>query len=232
MRVLVVVAHPDDEVLGCGGTIASLTANGYRVFLLILGEGVTSRDDRRDRKARETEIQALREASRKAGEILGIEEIFFYDLPDNRFDTVPFLDIVKTIEKVKDKIKPEIIFTHFDGDLNLDHQITCRAVITATRPSPGETVREIYVFEVLSSTEWNFSTCFRPNVYFDISETLEKKLKALSVYDSEIRSFPHPRSIECVKALATLRGAEIGIQAAEVFLLVRALIRGGLFYNI
>ncbi len=222
-KILVVVAHPDDEVLGCGGTIASLTAKGHRVFVLILGEGVTSRDDRRDRRAREMEIQALREASRKAGEILGVEEIFFYDFPDNRFDTVPFLDIVKTVEKVKDKIKPEIIFTHFDSDLNLDHQITYRAVITATRPFPGEQVHRVYAFEIPSSTEWNFGKIFTPNVYFDISHTLNKKLEALACYESELREFPHPRSLEGVKARAKLRGSEIGVPAAEAFELVRCL---------
>ncbi len=221
-RVLVVAAHPDDEVLGCGGTMAALAQAGHEVYVLILGEGVTSRDEIRDPLARAKEIEALRQAARKAAQILGAKEVFFEDLPDNRFDTVPFLEIVKKIERIKTKVRPEIIFTHYEGDLNIDHQITARAVMTATRPLPGETVNSIYSFEVLSSTEWNFFTNFKPNVYVDISKNLEKKFKALSLYVNELRNFPHPRSLDGVRIQASYRGIEVGVLAAEVFLLVRS----------
>ncbi len=223
-RVLVVAAHPDDEVLGCGGTMAALAQAGHEVYVLILGEGVTSRDEIRDPLARAKEIEALRQAARKAAQILGAKEVFFEDLPDNRFDTVPFLEIVKKIERIKTKVRPEIIFTHYEGDLNIDHQITARAVMTATRPLPGETVYALMAFETLSSTEWHPTTVFLPSCYENISSTLVQKMEALKVYEVELRSFPHPRSPEGIKALARKRGTEIGVTAAEAFQMMRMLL--------
>lgn len=223
MRVFTVAAHPDDEVLGCGGTLALLSEKGAEVHILILGEGVTSRDRKRDLEARREEIEALHKAAERAAEILGAKEIYFESLPDNRFDTLDFLDLVKLVEKYLGKIRPQTIFTHFPGDLNLDHVLTARAVLTAARPLPETPVRRIYAFEVLSSTEWNFTEAFRPNVYFDISETLSRKLKALGCYRGELRDFPHPRSPEGVKNLAQHRGMETGVPAAEAFCLLRSL---------
>ena len=220
-RVLVVAAHPDDEVLGCGGTMAALAQAGHEVYVLILGEGVTSRDEIRDPLARAKEIEALRQAARKAAQILGAKEVFFEDLPDNRFDTVPFLEIVKKIERIKTKVRPEIIFTHYEGDLNIDHQITARAVMTATRPLPGETVNSIYSFEVLSSTEWNFFTNFKPNVYVDISKNFSQKIEAFNCYTLENRLFPYPRSEKVLASKATVRGSEAGFKFAEAFNLIR-----------
>ena len=179
MKILIIVAHPDDEVLGCGGTIARLIKEGFEVYTLILGEGITSRDNMRDRKRREEEITELKGEAKEANKILGVKEVFFYDFPDNRFDTVPFLDIVKVVEKIKNSINPEIIFTHYERDLNVDHQITYRAVITATRPLKEESVKEIYSFEIPSSTEWRYPLSFSPDIFFDISTTIDIKIKAL-----------------------------------------------------
>ena len=222
-KILVIIAHPDDEVLGCGGTIARLAEEGNIVYTLILGEGVTSRDSIKDTNKGLNEILALQKSAIKANEILGAEKVFFHDFPDNRFDTIPLLDIVKEIEKVKDKIKPDIIFTHYEKDLNIDHQITYKAVITATRPMQGETVKEIYSFEVLSSTEWAYPTSFSPDVFYDISKMINTKLIALSSYKSELRKSNHPRSLGGVWNNASLWGQKVGVGYAEAFKLVRSI---------
>ncbi len=224
MTVLVVAAHPDDEVLGCGGTIAKHVLLGDEVYCLILGEGVTSRYTQRD-EAKEA-LKQLKSQAEQAAEILGIKEVFFKDSPDNRFDTVPLLTIVKAVEEVKEEIKPDIIYTHHQGDLNIDHQITFKAVLTACRPLKGETVREIYSFEIPSSTEWNSpdaQSYFMPNVFVDISETFDKKIEALKAYQGEIREYPHPRSPEALRAIAMRWGSLVGCEAAEAFELIRAI---------
>ena len=220
-KVLSILAHPDDEVLGCGGTIARLSKKGNEIYVLILGEGITSRDDIRDKQKRKSEILALRRQAEKANKLLGIKKIFFYDFPDNRFDTVPFLDIVKVIEKIKNQIKPEIIFTHYEKDLNIDHQITYKAVITATRPLEKENVKEIYSFEIPSSTEWSYPLSFSPNMFYDISETIDVKIKALKEYKSELKKYPYPRSLEGVELTAKNWGMKVGLNYAEAFKIVR-----------
>lgn len=220
-KILVIAAHPDDEVLGCGGTITRLNKEGYELYTLILGEGITSRDDKRSKEKRGREIANLKEQAKKANELIGVKKVFFYDFPDNRFDTVPFLDIVKVIEKIKNQIKPEIIFTHYEKDLNIDHQITYIAVITATRPISEETVKEIYSFEIPSSTEWSYPLSFSPDMFFDISETINIKIKALEKYKTELKKYPHPRSLEGVKLIAKNRGMEVGLNYAEAFKSVR-----------
>ena len=220
-KILIVAAHPDDEILGCGGTIARLVNEGYEAYTLILGEGITSRDNIRDREKRGKEIKKLKEQIYEANEIIGVEEVFTYNFPDNRFDSVDLLDVVKVVEKIKNEIKPEIVFTHFENDLNIDHHITYKAVITATRPMEYETVKEIYSFEILSSTEWNYPLSFKPNVYFDIKDTLKFKLQAMSKYSSELRKYPHPRSLKSIDIKAKERGMEVGFIDAEAFELVR-----------
>jgi LmbE family N-acetylglucosaminyl deacetylase len=222
-KILIVAAHPDDEVLGCGGTVARLVNEGYEAYTLILGEGITSRDQIRNQKKRETEILMLKKNIEKAKKILGIKKTYVFDFPDNRFDSVPLLDIVKKIEEIKKKIKPNIIFTHYEKDLNIDHQITCRAVMTATRPVIQETVKEIYSFEISSSTEWSYPLSFSPNVFFDISKTVDKKLKAMEQYTSELCEYPHPRSIKAIGIKAQNWGASIGIKFAEAFFCIRNL---------
>jgi len=222
-NVLVVVAHPDDEVLGCGGTIARLAKAGHDIYTLILGEGVTARDNTRNRNKRQQEITDLKSEARAANKLLGVREVFFADFPDNRFDTVALLDVIKCVEKIKHETKAQIIFTHHAHDLNVDHQVAYKAVVTATRPLPGEPVKEVYSFEVPSSTEYSFPLKFSPNVFFDISKTLALKQKALEKYKTEIRPFPHPRSVKGIAIHAAAWGLKTGVAYAEPFETVRVL---------
>ncbi len=217
-KILIVAAHPDDEVLGCFGTVARLIKEGYEAYTLILGEGKTSRDD-----IDENELKTLKDEIKKANQIIGIKKVFTQNFPDNRFDSVDLLDIVKVIEKVKNEIKPDIIFTHYEKDLNIDHQITYKAVITATRPMKGESVKEIYSFEILSSTEWNYPLSFSPDTYFDISKTIDLKLKAMKEYKSELCSFPHPRSLEGIKINGKYWGMRVGTEMVEAFKCIRTI---------
>lgn len=222
MNIIIVAAHPDDETLGMGGTIAKHIAQKDIVKILILGTGVTSRDLNEGKK----DIEKLRLESRKALSKLGVSDVEFFDFPDNKFDSVPLLEIIKRIETVFSNYKPEVVYTHHEGDLNIDHRVTFNAVITACRPS-NNFVKKILCFEVPSSTEWNFqngSNAFLPNVYIDISKYLEKKLSALNEYKGEMRPWPHPRSIKAVESLALWRGSTIGVDAGEAFELVREII--------
>ena len=222
MNVLVVAAHPDDEVLGVGGTIARLTGEGADVTILILGEGATSRQSGQDQAA---DVEALAGQAREAGRLLGAKEVVCKGLPDNRFDTLPLLDVVKIVEEWVDRVSPETVYGHHAGDLNVDHEVAARAVLTATRPQAGSVVRDVFAFEVPSSTEWSFhrlSPPFHPNVYVDITGTLEKKIAALRTYEGEARLFPHPRSPESLRAIAARWGTVAGVTAAEAFELVRS----------
>jgi len=221
--ILVVAAHPDDEILGCGGTIKRLVDEGYTAYTLILGEGITSRDEKRDWDERIVEIEELKKQVNEANRIIGVKEVFLHDFPDNRFDTVALLDIVKVIENIKNKLQPDIIFTHYENDLNIDHQITHKAVLTATRPMKGECVKELYSFEVLSSTEWNYPLSFSPDVFFDISDYMEYKKKAMQIYKSELNDYPHPRSLEGMDISAKGWGLKVGYKYAEAFKTVRVL---------
>lgn len=222
-RVLVVAAHPDDEVLGCGGVIARLTKEGREVYALILGEGITARDENRNIKKRGKELEILKRCARSANKVLGVKHIFLYDFPNIRFDEVALLDIVKVVEKIKNEIKPAVIFTNHKGDLNLDHRITCEAVLSATRPLAGETVKEIYSFETLSSTEWRYPLSFLPDLFFDITGTIKLKLKAMNEYYTELREYPHPRSIEGVTINAKNWGMKSGVHYAEAFKTLRVI---------
>jgi LmbE family N-acetylglucosaminyl deacetylase len=170
--ILIVAAHPDDEVLGCFGTVARLIKEGYEAYTLILGEGKTSRDEKRDIEEKLNEISLLNDEIKLANEIIGIKKVFVESFPDNRFDGVDLLDIIKVVSKVKEEVQPDIIFTHYEHDLNIDHQTTYKAVITSTRPMEDECVKEIYSFEILSSTEWNYPLSFSPDTFFDISTTI------------------------------------------------------------
>jgi LmbE family N-acetylglucosaminyl deacetylase len=224
MNILIVVAHPDDEVLGCGGAIAKHTEQGDRIHILILAEGVTSRDSCRNRDTRESELSELGQVAHHSGKILGVTSVTLHDFPDNRMDSCDLLDVVKVVEKAIAEYSPEVIYTHHSGDLNIDHRITHQAVVTAARPLPGSLVKTLLFFEVPSSTEWqtpNSATGFNPNWFIDISDELKIKLKALNAYQSEMRDWPHSRSIDAVKYLAKWRGATVGVEAAEAFILGR-----------
>jgi len=223
MNILVVAAHPDDEVLGCGGTIARLAGEGHDVSILILGEGVTSRYGNPS-DADPALLETLHAQAQKVGEFLGAKEVELAKLPDNRFDTVPLLDVIKIIEEQVERVQPEVVYTQHGGDLNIDHAVTFRAVLTATRPLKGCPVKKVYAYEVNSSTEWafrQFAPIFHPNTFVDISETLEKKLKAMEIYEGEARPFPHPRSPEALRATAQKWGSSAGLGAAEAFILIR-----------
>lgn len=222
MNILVVAAHPDDEVLGVGGTISKYASMGQNVHILILGEGVTSRFHIRN-EADPDDLKKMRECSINASKMLGAEDIYFENLPDNRFDSVPLLDLIKVIEKHVERVNPEIIYTHHYGDLNIDHRITFEAVKVATRPLPYSNLKKLLCFEVLSSTEWAVpkkDNQFIPNVFVDISDTIEIKMNAMQIYESEIRDFPHPRSKEGIKLLAKNRGMMVGKEACEAFELI------------
>jgi len=222
-RILIVASHPDDEVLGCGGTIAQL-AREHEVHIIILGEGVSSRYNHRQDVARQ-ELQQIQDEARAVAALLNARSVDFGGLPDNRFDELPLLDVIKEVKRRVDELQPEVIYTHHPGDLNIDHQITFRAVLTATRPMRGCPVREIYAFEVLSSSEWafqRFEPTFKPNVFVDVSGTIETKVRAMLTYTGEVRPFPHPRSPEAIRALARRWGSVVGVEYAEALELVRS----------
>lgn len=219
-KILAIVAHPDDEILGCGGTLAKFAREGWEVYVLILSHGVVSRYKSKEKVVKE-KVSELETQAREANKIIGTERIFILDFPDNMFDTVPLLEIVKSIEKFKNMIRPSLVFTHFREDLNIDHRIAYRATITAMRPLPNETVKEILSFEVLSSTEWQCPPSFSPNVFVDISDTIDLKLHAMKAYKEELRTPPHPRSLETIKLNAAVWGSKVGLKFAEAFELIR-----------
>ena len=224
MKVLVIAAHPDDEVLGCGATAARLVREKHEVHFAILGEGITSRHARRS-DADASQLSLLHRQAHAAAAKLGARSLTLRQLPDNRLDSIPLLDVVKVVQELVDEMQPEVIYTHHQGDLNVDHGVIHRAVLTATRPIAGQPVREIYAFEVPSSTEWAFGSlqpAFRPNVFVDVTATLEAKIAAMACYETETREFPHPRSPEGLRVIATRWGTVVGCQAAEAFELVRS----------
>lgn len=219
--VLVIAAHPDDEVLGCGGTIAWHASRGDDVHVAIMAQGLFSRGT-----PAEAEQTALREACQKANAILGVTSLECFDLPDNRLDSLDLLDIVQKVEALVQRHKPGIVYGHWSGDVNIDHRLLHEAVVTACRPQPGHPVHTLLFFEVASSTEWQIphsAPAFLPNWFSDISQTLDTKLRALDAYAMEMRAWPHPRSLKALEHLARWRGATVGVDAAEAFVLGRRL---------
>ncbi|MAJ13374.1 MAG: GlcNAc-PI de-N-acetylase [SAR116 cluster bacterium] len=224
-KVLVIAAHPDDEVLGCGGVIAKHVNNGDKVDVLIAAEGITSRTPKLIEKEK---LDKLKSEAERANKLLGVNNLYFEGLPDNRLDKLLRLETVKIIEKYIEKTKPHIIYTHHSGDVNIDHQILHHSVVTACRPIPGIGIKDLLFFEVLSSTEWQTpysSTSFTPNWFVEIDNTIDLKLKSLNSYTTEMRDWPHPRSIKGAEILASHRGASIGVNYAEAFMLGRKIIR-------
>lgn len=220
--ILVVAAHPDDEALGCGGTIASLVAAGNRVHVVFLTDGVGARA----KQDSSPEANRRRESAVAAGRILGITSAVHLEFPDNRLDTVALIDVVQALEQVVHDTRPETIYTHHADDLNIDHRICHQAVLTACRPQPGHVVRAIFGFEVASSTEWSFSSpAFDPRYFVDIADHLDTKLKSLAAYQEEMRPAPHPRSTASIKALAHWRGAVVGCESAEAFSVIRQIVK-------
>lgn len=219
---LIVAAHPDDEVLGCGGTIHRLTQSGTSVNILFLSDGVDSRG--RGEIGNRIELDERRQSAIAASKILGSNAPVFLDFPDNQLDTVPLLGVVKLIETEIHKYAPDTVITHFGNDLNIDHRIASEAVAVACRPQASSPIKKVLFFEVPSSTEWqmeNGQPNFAPNYFVEIDEHLEFKLRALRCYSTELRAWPHSRSLEAVEHLCRWRGASVGTNAAEAFVLGR-----------
>ena len=211
-RALVIASHPDDEILGSGGTIKKLINDGFEIVTVIVAKG---------RKEEEHHIQKF---TSLANGHLGVGKVIFMQFPNLKLNTVPLHEITKEIEKLLDTYTPDIIFTHHYGDLNQDHQVTFQAVMTAARPLPGKKPIEILCFETVSSSEWTQNTqdkLFKPTYFVDISDTINDKLQALHHYDVEMRPYPHPRSYEGVQHLARVRGMTVGVEYAEAFEIIR-----------
>lgn len=220
-KILVVAAHPDDEVLGLGATIKKLSEEN-EIYVLIVTEGCSSQYSGHNVEAL---IKQKEEMARKAAQILGAKDVLFGRLPDMKLDTMPHVAVNRVIEDAVDKTSPEIVFTHHFGDVNLDHQMVYRSTLVATRPSVGSCVKKLYTYEVLSSTEWQSSLptfAFIPNTYVSVDDKmLNAKKEALKAYSMELRAFPHTRSAEAIDNLAAYRGQSVGYPAAEAFCLLR-----------
>jgi len=227
VNVLVVAAHPDDEVLGMGGTILKHSINGDKVHVVYLTKGIASRtkysdlkkDSSRNKKL-EKEIENLRKNALKASKILKVKDVKFFDFPDNEMDSVPLLKVVKVVEKEIKRIKPNTIYTNFYDDLNVDHQTVFKATLTACRPVPNN-IKNLICFEVPSSTEWQHPFNFKPNYFVNIYQYLNTKIKAIKMFKGEIAKFPHPRSPEGLRMIAGRWGTVSGNRAAEAFVIVR-----------
>ncbi len=223
---MVVVAHPDDELLGLGATMHKIILEyGVKTHVVILGEGITSRSDSRDLVKWDKELAIHKKNIENAQKAIGYHSVSTYDFPDNRFDSVALLDIIKVIEKEKNDFRPEMIFTHHGGDLNIDHQKTFEAVMTACRPMSHETVKTIITFETPSGTEWRAPTDprhFVPNSYISVTlKDVEAKIKGMESYEFEKRLYPHPRSPEALRIQAQRWGVAVGVPFAEAFCIVR-----------
>jgi len=215
-KALVVAAHPDDEILGCGGTIHRLSSSGAEVVIAILADGEGSRESENP----DSRIAAREKQAAKAAAILGANKPQLLNLADQRLDTCPLLEIIQSVEDIVGRVKPDIVLTHHGHDLNADHRICHQAVVTACRPLPGSAFRGIYAFEILSSTDFAFgkgSEGFQPSCFVDITQSFSAKIEALKCYEREMRPAPHPRSYDLVDCLARLRGSTVGIDHAEAF---------------
>jgi LmbE family N-acetylglucosaminyl deacetylase len=211
-KILVVCSHPDDEILGLGATLRKHVLSGDDVYCLILGEGAVMHS---------IEQSELIQHALKVKEIIGYNNLYCIGLPDNKLDTLPLLEITQHIEGYLKLIEPDIVFTHHGNDLNIDHRLTFQAVITACRPG-CLTVKDIYCFETPSSTEWAFDGSFKPNTFVEVDEVeLSRKFAALKCYETEIRKYPHPRSIRALKSRAEFWGQVSGLEYAEAFELIR-----------
>ncbi len=218
--VLIIVAHSDDETFGMGGTIKKHFDNGDKIYAISMTNGVGSRLTSNDQK----EITNRRKASIKASEILGFEWLDTYDFCDNAMDKYPLIDVVRSIENSKSKIKPDIVYTHSNADLNIDHRVVLNAVLTGFRPLPNENCSEIRLFEVPSSTDYSHDEVigkFTPNLFVDITSQWKMKLNAINCYEKEIRNYPNSRSLKGIEILSQLRGTQSGLLKAEAFQIIR-----------
>jgi LmbE family N-acetylglucosaminyl deacetylase len=228
-RFLVIVAHPDDEVIGCGGVIHRLVRRqACEARVVILGEGMTSRAHERLPDEWKEQLAFHRANMTRATQRIGYGSTGVYDLPDNRFDSVDLLDIIKLVESEIDVFQPDVVLTHHPKDLNVDHRLTCEAVVTAVRPIPDKNVPSLLSFETLSSTEWQIPEpdyAFLPNLFFTLSvDDLSAKQEALEAYTTEVCDYPHPRSKQGVEILARRWGMVVGVEYAEAFRLLRGVV--------
>lgn len=216
-KILVIAPHPDDEVLGCGGTIKKHVLQGDEVFLCIGTKAYIPQWSEEFIKERPNEIE-------RANKALGVKKTYFLDFPSVKVDTIPQKEVNDAISKVVKEVQPEIMYIPHGGDLNQDHRIFFAASLVAGRPLPGSSIKEIFSYEALSETEWgNELTPFVPNGFVDISKSINAKKEAMSAYKSELREFPHPRSLKAIDALALKRGSEAGMEYAEAFMIIRFL---------
>lgn len=223
-KILVIAAHPDDEVLGMGGTIAKLVKSGSVVDVLIVTDGSSSQYRDSDHLA--VIIEAKKKETRNCADILGVRDIYYGELPDMKLDATPHIRINKAIEDVIDKVQPDTVFTHFWGDVNCDHQNVYKSTLVTVRPLMGQVVKEVNCYRVPSSTEWTpnkADTMFMPNVFVDITEVAEQKYKAFACYTTELRDYPHPRSVQYLRETDKAAGLRVGLFAAEEFVLLRKL---------
>jgi LmbE family N-acetylglucosaminyl deacetylase len=216
-QVVVLGAHPDDEILGAGGTLAQHVLGGDEVHAIVLADGASSR-------APDEMKVALEKNATRAAETIGFASVRLESLPDQRLDTVPFIDLTQMIESILDDIQPHVVYTHFPGDVNADHGLVARATWTACRPYARPQLRRFAVFETPSSTEWAWpvnDSSLQPNLFVDITETLDTKIAAMECYQSELRDYPHPRSSRSLRERAAFWGSQVGRLAAEPFRILR-----------
>ena len=235
MNILVLAAHPDDEVLGMGGTIKKFTKTGNTVKVVIFATGISSRRSSNYKNSENyavnkktisqmnKQIEKLKLDTISACKILGVSDVEFLDFPDNEMDLVSNLEITKKIEKIIKQFKPEQIFTHSCFDVNIDHRMLYFATLSATRPKPGTKIKKVYSFEIPSSTEWHFPSQFSPNFFVNIDDEIKTKIQALKKYKTELNKFPHPRSIIALDAISKKWGSVCGFKNAEAFYLIREL---------
>lgn len=217
-KVLVIVAHADDEAIGCGGTLLKHSDNGDEVRIIYMTDGVGARAS--DPVASIDRLSAQKQACHQ----LDVSTFYNHAFPDNGMDQIPLIEVAQVIEPVIKEYKPTIIYTHHGGDLNIDHRIVHQAVLTACRPQPNTSVKKILSFEVNSSTEWasiSMSAPFLPNYFVDISRYNKEKQLLLEKYQNEMKPYPHTRSIEAIDYLNKVRGSSIGVESAEAFMLIR-----------
>ena len=224
-RNLIVAAHPDDEILGCGGLMHKLIKNKKKVKVIFIAEGSSCRfnENNLNYNELESEIKKREKSAKLALADLGVKNFAFYNLMCGKLNIYPIIEIAKIVEKEIKIFKPDTIFTHSDYDVNYDHKTVFQACLQATRPvNLKNIVKKLYSFEILSSSEWRYDENFKPNTFIDINKEFNKKIKALRRYKNELRAFPHPRSVEGVKVLSKLRGSQSGLICAEAFKLIRA----------
>ncbi len=216
LNVLALVAHGDDEVIGCGGVLARHADTGDNVYVVVVSDGVSCREEN-DKKNRDNALL-------KSCRILGIKLLHQFDFNDNQLDSYPLLELVRSVDSCISPFNFDCVYTHSRTDLNVDHRVVHDIALTLFRPQPGETVRSIYAFETLSATHWyGPDHAFCPQRFVDVSACWETKIKALEAYDMELRRFPHARSRKAVKALAEFRGSTVGMEKAEAFEIIRIL---------